>query len=142
MLKYNIYMNHNQSLQRNKIVKSIFEKFLIILFVFLIVYFIKEGLDIYAKLVLVKDKTAAAHMEYDHVNDSLEKKKRDLEFIQSRRGKEEYLRTTLPVAMEGEKVIILYDATSSALTDIKIEKSWWDEVKQKLIYFKDNYTNL
>jgi hypothetical protein len=135
-------MMRNQSLQRKRIIKSIIEKVLIVLFILLITYFIKEGLNIYSKYALVKDKTVEAHKERDELNLTLEKKQRDLDFLKSERGKEEYLRTTLPVASEGEKVIILYDATSSPFTEIKLEKSWWSETLKKLKYFRDNYTNL
>jgi hypothetical protein len=135
-------MMRNQSLQRKRIIKSIIEKVLIVLFILLITYFIKEGLNIYSKYALVKHKTVEAHKERDELNLTLEKKQRDLDFLKSERGKEEYLRTTLPVASEGEKVIILYDATSSPFTEIKLEKSWWSETLKKLKYFRDNYTNL
>jgi cell division protein FtsB len=135
-------MMRNQSLQRKRIIKSIIEKMLIVLFILLITYFIKEGLNIYSKYALVKHKTVEAHKEHDELKLTLEKKQRDLDFLKSQRGKEEYLRTTLPVASEGEKVIILYDATSSPFTEIKLERSWWSETLKKLKYFRDNYTNL
>ena len=91
---------------------------------------------------MVKSKTVEAHKEHDELSMTLEKKQRDLDFLRSDRGKEEYLRTTLPVASNGEKVIILYDATSSPFIEIKLEKSWWSETIKKLKYFRDNYTNL
>lgn len=135
-------MMRNQSLHRKKIIRSIIEKILIVIFALLIIYFVKEGLNIYAKYSLVKSKTVEAHKEHDELSMTLEKKQRDLDFLRSDRGKEEYLRTTLPVASNGEKVIILYDATSSPFIEIKLEKSWWSETIKKLKYFRDNYTNL
>ncbi len=135
-------MIRNQSLQRKRAIRSIIEKILIVLFVLLITYFIKEGLNIYSKYALVKLKTVEAHRERDELNITLEKKQREVEFLKSERGKEEYLRTTLPVATEGEKVIILYDATSSPFTEIKLNRGFWSETLKKIKYFRDNYTNL
>lgn len=53
------------------------------------------------------------------------------EYLETDRGREEYLRTTFPVASQGEGVIIVYDDNKRAVSPVKRDLS----TKEKLIHF-------
>jgi hypothetical protein len=50
-------------------------------------------------------------------------------FLESERGKEEYIRTTFPVAKEGEGVIIVYDDNKQVVSPVKKEMSSMEKLK-------------
>ena len=52
-------------------------------------------------------------------------------FLESERGKEEYIRTTFPVVRDGEGVIIVYDDKKESVTQVKKELS----TKESLLRF-------
>lgn len=52
-------------------------------------------------------------------------------YLETERGKEEYLRTTFPVASGGEGVIIVYDDNKKTVSPVKRDAT----TKEKLLYF-------
>ena len=50
-------------------------------------------------------------------------------FLESERGKEEYIRTTFPVAKSGEGVIIVYDDNKEVVSPVKKEMSFVEKLK-------------
>lgn len=53
-------------------------------------------------------------------------------FLESERGKEEYIRTTFPVAKSGEGVIIVYDDNKQVVSPVKKEMSTFEKLRHFL----------
>ncbi len=104
---------------------------------------ILETIKFVEKKSLIKDNTSLLRNQISKLDKNIEYKKTELENLNSEDGKEEYFRVTLPVAAKGEKVFILYNSTNS--DDQFLEDSSdniFTEIRNKLKYFIDNYTNL
>lgn len=104
---------------------------------------ILETIKFVEKKSLIKDNTSLLRNQILKLDKNIEYKKTELENLNSEDGKEEYFRVTLPVAAKGEKVFILYNSTNS--DDQFLEDSSdniFTEIRNKLKYFIDNYTNL
>lgn len=129
--------------KQRKVWKTLkYSKLAIVLYILLTVYFIMEMLNFYNKWTYLNARTKEAERNLDRVQISLDKKTKDVDFIQTERGQEDYYRKTMPVAKPDEKVIILYDAKESPIQVVPTTTNMWLDLKSKWKYFKDNYTNL
>jgi hypothetical protein len=48
--------------------------------------------------------------------------------IHTKRGLEEYIRSTYPVVKEGEGVIVVYDAEANSVTPVRKDMNFWERV--------------
>ena len=132
-----------QDLQQRKIWKMLrYSKLAILIYLLLSIYFILEIVKFYDKYVYLSQRKEIVDKQLAQAQDQLDKKNRDLEFLKTPRGQEDYFRKTMPVAAVGEQVIVLYDSTSSPIQIIPTSTSPWTIFKKKFIYFIDTYTNI
>jgi cell division protein FtsB len=132
-----------RELHNRKIFKKIlYSKLFIVIFFAISIFLFLEGINFYEKKENLAKSIAESERKLDATNALLQRKKMENEFIQSDRGKEEYLRELMPVAKEDEKVIIIYDSSSSPVVIIPKSNSPWYEFKKKVRYIIENYTNL
>ena len=110
------------SYQQKKIWKIIkYSKLTGILFLLLTIYFCIESLQFLSKWSQLSERLSGAKTERDVVSAKLSKRQVEYEFLNTDRGQEEYLRNNMPVAKDGEKVVILYDPTSSPVQVLSTE---------------------
>lgn len=129
---------HNRKLFK----KIIYSKLFIVIFLCLAVFLFIEGISFYQKRIVLAKSIMENEEKLDKSSRQLENKRAELDFLQTDRGREEYYRELMPVARQDEKVIIIYDASTSPVTIIPKSNSSWYEFKKKVRYFIDNYTNL
>jgi len=114
--------------------KLLYSNVTIIIFSMFVLILLRSTVGLYEKRATIIEeknkKEEELRTEQKKLADALEKK----HFLESPRGKEEYLRTTFPVAKEGEGVIIIYDDKKEVVTQVKKEMS----LKEKLKHFFSN----
>ncbi len=104
---------------------------------------ILETIKFIEKKSLIKNNTVLLRNQIQKLDKNIEYKKTELNNLNTEDGKEEYFRVTLPVAARGEKVFILYNATNSNYeSQYESSKNIFTDIKNKFIYFIENYTNL
>ena len=106
------------------------------------IYFVIDSLQFLEKWDQLKIRLGDARKEKSLYENKLAERQQEYTFLQTARGQEEYLRDNMPVAKAGEKVIILYDATSSPVQVLSTEMPWYVEVTEKIKYFFATYTNI
>ncbi len=132
-----------QELQQKKIWKTLrYSKLAIIIYLLITVYFVLESVKFYEKKVKLNQKLNIIHMQAVEADRQLQNKQENVKFLSTDRGREQYLRETMPLAKTGEKVIILYDATSSPVQIMSTSSTNWDVFKKKFYYFINRYTNI
>ena len=132
-----------QELQQKKIWKTLrYSKLAIIIYLLITVYFVVESIKFYEKKVKLNQKLNIIHMQAVEADRQLQNKQENVKFLSTDRGREQYLRETMPLAKTGEKVIILYDATSSPVQIMSTSSTNWDVFKKKFYYFINRYTNI
>ncbi len=118
--------------------KMLFSNVTIIILSMFILILLRSTVGLYEKrndIVLEKNKKEEEMKDEEtKLNVALEKKR----FLESPRGKEEYLRTTFPVAKEGEGVIIVYDDKKEVVSEVKKELSTNEKLKH---FFADLFGN-
>ena len=128
--------------QQKKIWKIIkYSKLTGILFLFLVIYFSIESLQFLSKWSQLDKKLDDAKKERDIINSKLEKRQNEYDFLNTERGQEEYLRNNMPVARDNEKVVILYDPTSSAVQVLSTEIPTYLKVFKRIQYLFATYTS-
>ncbi len=128
--------------QQKKIWKIIkYSKLTGILFLLLVIYFSIESLQFLSKWSQLDKKLDDAKKERDIINSKLEKRQNEYDFLNTERGQEEYLRNNMPVARDNEKVVILYDPTSSAVQVLSTEIPTYLKVFKRIQYLFATYTN-
>lgn len=114
--------------------KLIYSKVTIIVLSILLLILLRATVSLYGKrseIITERNKKEEELREGEARLREADKKKA---FLESERGKEEYIRTTFPVAKEGEGVIIIYDDKKSAVSSVKKE----GDMKEKLLrFFRD-----
>ena len=130
------------SYQQKKIWKIIkYSKLTGILFLLLTIYFCIESLQFLSKWSQLSERLSGAKTERDVVSAKLSKRQVEYEFLNTDRGQEEYLRNNMPVAKDGEKVVILYDPTSSPVQVLSTELPTYIKVFNSIKYIFATYTN-
>ncbi len=130
------------SYQQKKIWKIIkYSKLTGILFLLLTIYFCIESLQFLSKWSQLSERLSGAKTERDVVSAKLSKRQGEYEFLNTDRGQEEYLRNNMPVAKDGEKVVILYDPTSSPVQVLSTELPTYIKVFNSIKYIFATYTN-
>ena len=131
-----------QDLQQKKIWKTLrYSKLAILIYLLITVYFVTESIKFYEKKVKLNQKLEIVHMQAMEADRQLQNKQENVSFLSTERGKEQYLRETMPLAKKGEKVIILYDATTSPIQIMSTSTTEWEVFKKKYTYFISKYTN-
>jgi uncharacterized membrane protein len=132
-----------QDLQQKKIWKTLrYSKLAILIYLLVTVYFITESIKFYEKRVKLNQKLDIVHMQVVEADRQLQDKQENVKFLSTDRGREQYLRETMPLAKTGEKVIILYDATNSPVQIMSTSSTDWEVFKKKFNYFINTYTNI
>ena len=130
------------SYQQKKIWKIIkYSKLTGILFLLLTIYFCIESLQFLSKWSQLSERLSGAKTERDLVSAKLSKRQGEYEFLNTDRGQEDYLRNNMPVAKDGEKVVILYDPTSSPVQVLSTELPTYIKVFNSIKYIFATYTN-
>lgn len=130
------------SYQQKKIWKIIkYSKLTGILFLLLTIYFCIESLQFLSKWSQLSERLSGAKTERDVVSAKLSKRQVEYEFLNTDRGQEEYLRNNMPVAKDGEKVVILYDPTSSPVQVLSTELPTYIKVFNSIKHIFATYTN-
>lgn len=136
------YIMLMSSYQQKKIWKIIkYSKLTGILFLLLTIYFCIESLQFLSKWSQLSERLSGAKTERDVVSAKLSKRQGEYEFLNTDRGQEEYLRNNMPVAKDGEKVVILYDPTSSPVQVLSTELPTYIKVFNSIKYIFATYTN-
>lgn len=136
------YIMLMSSYQQKKIWKIIkYSKLTGILFLLLTIYFCIESLQFLSKWSQLSERLSGAKTERDVVSAKLSKRQVEYEFLNTDRGQEEYLRNNMPVAKDGEKVVILYDPTSSPVQVLSTELPTYIKVFNSIKYIFATYTN-
>jgi hypothetical protein len=107
-------------------------------------FLIKKNMAFYSNLSRIHSKLEEEEIKNSKLNEIYNQKNRELENIKTNAGKEEYLREVYPVGRTGEKVILLFNPTT---TEEEIATSTnpiseFQKFKDKIKFFIDNYTNL
>lgn len=135
-----MYMSVYQQKKIWKIIK--YSKLTGVIFVCIAVYFIIQSLQFLQKWDQLKVRLSDARKEQGIYDAKLAKRQGEYTFLKTDRGQEEYLRNNMPVAKDGEKVIILYDPTSSAVQMLSTDVPWYVDAITKIKYFFATYTNI
>lgn len=129
--------------QQRKIWKIIkYSKLTGLIFLGIAIYFAMESLQFLQKWGQLDERLTDAKSERQRYAEKLNKRQGEYDFLQTERGKEEYLRNNMPVAKAGEKVVILYDATSSPVQVLSTEMPWYVTLFSNIKYFFATYTNI
>lgn len=129
--------------QQRKIWKIIkYSKLTGLIFLGIAIYFAMESLQFLQKWGQLDERLTDAKHEKSVYTDRLAKRQSEYDFLQTERGKEDYLRNNMPVAKEGEKVVILYDPTSSPVQILSTEMPWYVNLFSNIKYFFATYTNI
>ncbi len=111
--------------------KILYSKVTIVILSMLILILLRSTVSLYEKrndIVAERNKKEEELKDAERkLSDTKEKKV----FLESERGKEEYIRTTFPVVRDGEGVIIVYDDKKESVTQVKKELS----TKESLLRF-------
>ncbi len=112
--------------------KMIYSKVTIVILGALILILLRSTVGLYEKrndVVVERNKKEEELKDAERqLSDTKEKKT----FLESERGKEEYIRTTFPVVKEGEGVIIVYDDKKESVRQVKKELSTKESLKRFL----------
>lgn len=129
--------------QQRKIFKKIFYSWPMFLILLSIIFLtVQQIVLFYYKNEKIAAKLDINKKRLDKLDIEIENKNSDYQFLKTERGQEEYFRNIFPVSKEGEKVIILYNSTSSDFEIIATSTSYWTTMQKKFKFFVDNYTNL
>lgn len=131
--------------QRNSFKKIIYSWVSLIFIIFIIFILLDQIYSFYYKNEKIKEKLGINEKKIEKLNQEFTKKTEQYNFLNTDRGQEEYYKDVYSYGKEGEKIIVLYNATDT--TDQNEEQivtrtDTWYEFKKRVQYFIDNYTNL
>ena len=115
--------------QQEKFVKKIlYSTVTIVILSMLILILLRSTVSLYEKRnEIVKAKTKKED-DLTLTKNKLREAENKKIYLESERGKEEYIRTTFPVAREGEGVIIVYDDKKELVSPVKKELSTQEKI--------------
>ncbi len=118
--------------QEQSVKKMLYSTVSIVILSMLILILLRATVSLYEKRNEVVTERNIKEEELRIENEKLRRAKEKKDFLETERGKEEYVRTTFPVAKEGEKVIIVYDDNKNGVSPVKKERTTMEKFKHFL----------
>jgi regulator of replication initiation timing len=115
--------------QGHELKKMLYSTVTIAILSMLILILLRATVSLYEKRNEIVAERNVKEEELRIENEKLRKAQEKKDFLETERGKEEYIRTTFPVAKEGEKVIIVYDDKKSGVSPVKKERTTSEKFK-------------
>ena len=103
----------------------------IVILSMLVLLLLRSTVSLYAKRNEIVKEREKKEEELNKQKGLLQAATDKKSYLETERGKEEYLRTTFPVASSGEGVIIVYDDNKKAVSPVKRDTT----TKEKLLHF-------
>ena len=118
--------------QGHEIKKMLYSSVTIVVLSMLILILLRATVSLYEKRNEIIAERNIKEEELRIENEKLRKVNEKKDFLETERGKEEYIRTTFPVAKEGEKVIIVYDDNKNGVSPVKKERTTMEKFRHFL----------
>ncbi len=118
--------------QEQSVKKMLYSTVSIVILSMLILILLRATVSLYEKRNEIVTERNIKEEELRIENEKLRRAKEKKDFLETERGKEEYVRTTFPVAKEGEKVIIVYDDNKNGVSPVKKERTTMEKFKHFL----------
>lgn len=111
--------------------KLLYSTVTIVILSMLVLLLLRATVSLYTKRNEIVKEREKKEEEFHKQQNLLQKADEKKSYLETSRGKEEYLRTTFPVASSGEGVIIVYDDNKKTVSPVKRDMS----TKEKFIHF-------
>jgi hypothetical protein len=115
--------------EEQSVKKMLYSTVSIVILSMLILILLRATVSLFEKRNEIVAERNVKEEELRTENEKLRKAQEKKDFLETERGKEEYIRTTFPVAKEGEKVIIVYDDKKSGVSPVKKERTTSEKFK-------------
>lgn len=126
---------------RNIIRTALYSKASMILLAVLCLLLLRSIIELNDKRLKVEKEREKAYQEKSVLEDKLAKSETRLNFVETPKGREDYIRTTYPVVKAGEGVIVVYNATDSPVAEVKKDQGRWYDFMFLLNVYLDKVFN-
>lgn len=113
--------------QQKKIVRTVlYSKVTIVVLALVCLILLRSIVELNQKREKVAEERDKIHEEQSSLEQKVANAEARLSFVQTDRGKENYIRTTYPVVKDGEGVIVVYTASTSPVAEVKKDIGMWN----------------
>jgi cell division protein FtsB len=124
--------------QRHTLKKLLYSRFALVLLGLICILMLRSIVELYGKYQKIADLKNQAQKEESTLQDKVTKAQAKDDALHTERGIEDYVRRTYPMVKEGEGVIVVYDASTSPVVEVRKDISlseritlWFVKILQK-----------
>lgn len=121
--------------QKHQFRTILYSRVTIVVLFLLCILLLRSIMELNDKRMAVKKLEAESAIERQELEMKVQKSQEKNDMIETKRGFENYVRTTYPIVKEGEGVIVIYDDEKSPVAEVRSTMTMWERIKVKLQVF-------
>lgn len=115
--------------QHKYIIRTLlYSKVTVVILFLIIVLLLRSIMELNDKRIEVAKLRNESELKRTELDQRVKNAEIKTETIHTKRGLEEYIRSTYPVVKEGEGVVVVYDSNTNSVTPVRKDMNVWERI--------------